>query len=91
MSQEKTKDPQAFLDYFIDWGTWLVAGDSIGSAVWTVPTGLTEEAATVDGTKAIVWLSGGTSGQSYTVTCHVVMTPSGREDDRSLTINMEER
>jgi hypothetical protein len=91
MPQEITKDPDAFLDYSVDWGTWLVEGDSIGSAVWTVPDGLTQEAATVDGTRTIVWLSGGTDGQTYTVTCHVVMTPSGREDDRSLTINMEER
>jgi hypothetical protein len=91
MSQSKTKDPQAFLDYFVDWGTWLTEGDSISTATWTVPDGLTQEAATVDGTKAIVWLSGGTSGQEYTVTCHVTMTPSGREDDRSLTISVEER
>lgn len=85
------KDPQAKLDYSIDWGTlgWLVGGDTLSSASWTVPSGLTKVSETNSTTSATVWLSGGTDGTDYDITCHVV-TVAGREDDRTLRIQVRQ-
>ena len=35
-----TKDPNAVLDYTIDWARWL-AGDQIVTSEWIIPSGLT--------------------------------------------------
>ena len=51
------KDPNAVLDYFLDWTSWLTTGDTIDSIVWTVPSGLTLETQTISGAKAYAWLS----------------------------------
>ena len=84
-----TKDPNAVLDYTIDWTRWL-AGDQIAASEWLVPTGLTKMADSKTASSATVWLSGGTAGQSYTVTNRVTTT-GGRTEDRSFTIRVEER
>jgi hypothetical protein len=41
-------------------------------------------------TTASAWLSGGTAGQSFTVTNRITTT-GGRTEDRSFTIRVEER
>jgi TRAP-type uncharacterized transport system substrate-binding protein len=84
-----TKDPDAILDYAVDWGRWL-AGDTIAASVWLVPTGLTNVSETNTATKAIVWLSGGSAGVTYTVTNRIT-TAAGRTEDRSFTVRVEER
>jgi hypothetical protein len=89
MSQQFTKDPSATLDYSIDWSKWL-ADDTILTSEWTVPTGLTQMAASNTTTKATVWLSGGTAGQIYTVT-NRISTAGGRTDERSIIIRVAER
>lgn len=83
------KDPAAVLDYTIDWSRWL-AGDTITSASWTVPAGITQTLATNDGSSATVWLSGGTAGTSYTVK-GLINTQAGRTDERSILIKVENR
>jgi hypothetical protein len=83
-------DPQAVLDYQIDWSAWL-GTDTISTSTWTVPTGLTQPSASSHSdTTATVWLAGGTEGNSYTVTNHI-LTASGRQDDRSITITVAQR
>lgn len=84
-----TKDPNAVLDYTVDWTRWL-AGDQIATSEWLVPTGLTKMADTKAASSATVWLSGGTAGQSYTVTNRITTT-GGRTEDRSFTLRVEER
>ena len=84
-----TKDPNAVLDYSIDWTRWL-AGDQIAASEWMVPSGLTNMADSKTATSATAWLSGGTVGQSYTVTNRIT-TAAGRTEDRSFTIRIEER
>jgi hypothetical protein len=84
-----TKDPNAVLDYTVDWTRWL-AGDQIASSAWLVPTGLTKMADSKTGSSATVWLSGGTAGQSYTVTNRIT-TAAGRTEDRSFIARVEER
>jgi hypothetical protein len=83
------KDPNAVLDYSVDWTRWL-NGDSIATSDWTVPPGLTEVTDTHTSTKATVWLSGGSVGQTYTVTNRITTT-GGRTDDRSFDVKIAER
>ena len=56
------KDPDADLDYALDWSAWL-DGDTINTATWTVGAGLTKHDETVSGDIATVWLKGGNAGQ----------------------------
>jgi len=84
-----TKDSAATLDYTFDFTAWL-GTDTIASAVVTTPTGLTEASETNTTTKVTVWLSGGTVGQSYTVTCRIT-TVAGRVDERSLLIRVRDK
>lgn len=86
-----TKDPDAKLNYGFDWATegWL-GSDTIASATWTVPTGLTKVSETNTTTTATVVLSGGTVDTDYTVTCRIT-TAAGLIDDRSLLIQVRDR
>lgn len=87
-------DPNADLDYGIDWRTngWLAAGESIVTSTWTVPTGLTGHDDSTDGDVTIIWLRGGTAGTKYTVTNHIITdTVPPRKEDRSLILICRER
>lgn len=90
------KDPNAVLDYRWDWagddpGPWLAEGETITSATFTVtPDGLTKGAETHTDSTATVWLSAGTVGTRYLVTCRIV-TNQGRTDDRTKSITVTER
>jgi len=83
------KDKDAKLDYAVDWTAWL-GNDTIDTSTWTVPIGLTKISDSKTTKIATVWLGGGTAGQEYTVTNHI-KTVSGREDERSITIHVQER
>lgn len=86
-----TKDPNAVLDYSIDWGTnYLESSDTISTSAWTVPTGITKDSDTKSGTKTTIWLSGGSAGESYELVNRIV-TNDGRTDDRSIRINVREQ
>lgn len=84
-----TKDPDAMLDYGLDWTEWL-ADDTIQTSVWVIPAGLTKAAEQTTATTTIVWLTGGTDGTHYTCTNRVT-TVGGRIEDRSIQINVDER
>jgi hypothetical protein len=85
------KDPDAVLDYTFDWTTWLaLVTDTISSKTITVDTGITCTSSSISGTTVIVWLSGGSVGATYKVTCRIV-TASGRTDDRSIYVKIKER
>ena len=83
------KDPDATLDYGRDWSDWL-NGDVITASQWTVPAGLTQETSSFTDTTTTVWLSGGTDGQTYTIT-NRIHTELGRTDERSMIIDVDER
>jgi hypothetical protein len=86
------KDPDATLDYYVDWTAWL-AGDTIVASTWCVmPSSLVvdSDAIIVGLQKTVVWLSGGVDGTTYTATNHIT-TATGREDDRSITIAVEDK
>jgi len=63
------------LDYTINWADRLATGETVSSAVWSVPPGITKEDESTTSTTSVIWLSGGTAGESYTITC--TMTTSG--------------
>ena len=103
MDSSFPKDPNAILDYKWDFaastnGTgssdWLDTANSetITSHTVTAETGLTVDSSSITDTDTSVtaWLSGGTNGEAYNVTCHFV-TSAGREDDRTIIIQMTER
>lgn len=82
------KDPQANLDYQIDWTAWL-AGDTISASSWSA-AGITVGANTHTDAVATVWLSGGSAGSSYVVT-NQITTTGGRTDERKITILVRDR
>lgn len=95
----KVKDPDAVLDFGFDWkpkthGTgsmdWLETRETISSYVITAETGITVDSDSENDGAVIVWLSGGTIGEWYSVTCRIV-TSSGRKDGRTIMIHVEDR
>lgn len=84
-----TKDPDAVLDYSVDWSRWL-AGDEISTSEWAAPEGLAKVTDTHTSTMTTVWLSGGSVGQPHTITNRITTT-GGRTEDRSFTVRIEER
>lgn len=90
------KDPDARLDYTIDWTDWLLNNDAIASVTWTISTitGDTSPLAnydtlTVQGL-ATVYLEDGTPGKNYTVAARIT-TDSGLTDERSFRVFVKNR
>jgi len=90
------KDPNATLDYTLDWAEYTQAGDAIASAVWTSSaisgdaTPIVIGAASINNDKATVLISGGTAGNIYTITCAVTST-NNLIDRRSFRIVVKSR
>jgi hypothetical protein len=91
-----TKDPNAVLDYSIDWTDWLLAAApddtiQIHQVILQADTDLVvEQSAVVGGTRVTFWLSGGTAGTTERVVCRIT-TVDGRVDDRSVWLKIKER
>jgi hypothetical protein len=85
------KDPNARLDYTIDWSAWLAPnGDTISNAVVaSSTTGITPQSTTWTTTQTTTWVTGGTAGTSYNITVRITTT-GGRQDDRTITIVCKE-
>lgn len=88
------KDPDALLDYPLDWTGWLAdAADTIVASTWEVADGtviIDSGRTSFNSSGTIVWLSGGIAGETVIVTNHIV-TAGGRHDDRSLRIKIKDR
>ena len=80
-------DPDAVLDYAIDWSDWLSVGETITAADWTV-TGATKGTTSVTDGVCVVWLSAPT-GTQISAACKVT-TDGGRVDERTLIIPVSE-
>ena len=90
-----SKDPDSIIDYGLDWnsttyGPWLATGETITTSTWIVPTGLTSVSESNNTTATAIFLSGGTIGETYTLTNRIV-TSAGRTEDRSMIINCVEK
>lgn len=90
MTFDPYKDPDANLDYVWNWAAWLADAETIDTVTWIVPDGITEGDTTKTDTTATIWLSGGTLGQSYEITCRIT-TNQGRIDDRTRRIRISDR
>ncbi len=85
------KDPADLLDYQFDIAPALIAND--GDAISTLdvaispanPGDLALASAMADGSRAVLWLSGGQSGTIYTVTL-TIGTAAGRTLSRSVLL-----
>ena len=87
MTTLEIKDPEAVLDYSIDWSDWLGA-DVISVSTWTVPSGITKDSDSSTATVAIIWLSGGSANTDYTLTNKIVTT-AGRTALRSIVVSVK--
>ena len=78
------KDPNAVVDYQIDWSEWL-GTDTIATSTWVVSAGITNVTDSHTNTGTTIWLSGGTDGTAYDLTNHIT-TAGGRQEDRTITV-----
>jgi hypothetical protein len=84
------KDPDAVLDYTVDWTAWLAdVSDSISDHTET-GNGVTVDTSSNTSNTVTAWVSGGVVGQTPSVTVHIV-TAGGRQDDRTIYFNIKER
>jgi hypothetical protein len=88
------KDPDAVLDYSVDWGAEYLLGDLISNSQWTVEPqedgGVTIVGNDFDASTAVVKAAGGQPGRLYRLVNQVLMQ-SGRVDSRSVTLRVEKR
>lgn len=84
------QDPQAKLDYPLDWSERL-AGDTISTSQFVADSGfLIESDAILDPSNTVVWLSGGTRNKRYAVTNHI-LTVGGRDDEWTIYVLVKEQ
>lgn len=81
------KDPADIRTYSINWADWLGV-DTISTATWSLPTGLTSVLTAATATLASIKISGGTNGRSYSVACTVV-TVAGQTKKVSFDLSVE--
>ena len=88
------KDPEAVLDYAVDWGAEYLSDDTLTESSWTIspsePGGLSLAASRFDLLISTAQVGGGLPGRIYRLTNHVV-TAHGREDSRSIMLRVEKR
>lgn len=87
---QKVKDSDAVLDFEFNYEEWLSPSEVIQSYVIVASPGITVQSDTNTDDKVTVWLSGGTAGVPYTVTCRIT-TNQARTDDRTMTIRVVNR
>lgn len=88
------KDPDAVLDYSIDWGAQYLDGELVAQSDWSVEPdeadGVTIVGSDFDATTTTVKAGGGAIGKIYKLVNRVT-TDSGRIDDRSIVLRVEKR
>lgn len=85
MTFPAVQDPDAVLDWTINWSRWLGATESIVAAEWTADSEdhVTLSADVFGATTTTVWVEDLVAGQVAMATCHIT-TSEGREDDRTI-------
>jgi len=88
------KDPDAVVDYLIDWGAEYLGDDLLAESEWTVdpdePGGVAVAGNNFDASTSTVNASGGVPGRIYRLV-NQVTTALGRIDSRSIVIRVEKR
>jgi hypothetical protein len=84
------KDPEAILNYTIDWSQWL-GSDTIQTSTWpTITAGITMASSSNSTTTATIKVSGGTDGSDYDLTNRIV-TAGGLTDERTIRIQVRQQ
>lgn len=86
------KDPDALLDYSVDWAAGYLDGQTIAASDWAVEPagGVTVVSTVLAPTRTGATLSGGVPGNVYRVANRVTLS-DGRRDERGLTLRCEQR
>ena len=88
------KDPEAALDYAVDWGVEYLASETLIGSDWQITPveagGIAVLDSGFDAATATVTAAGGVSGHLYQLTNHVLLS-SGRTDSRSIVLRIEKR
>lgn len=88
------KDPDATLDYLVDWGAEYLGTDELTASHWAVspdePGGIAIVESAFDGKSATVMAGGGIPGRVYRLINRVELV-SGRLDSRSVVLRVEKR
>jgi hypothetical protein len=84
-----TKQPGENTDYDFDWTDWMPSGDSISTVVVTADAGITLGTNTQTALVVKQFISGGTDGVDYKVTCRIT-TAQGRVHQEEITIHVRE-
>jgi hypothetical protein len=86
MAVKFSKDPDATLDFSINWASELVGDDVLVAVSFVTDPGINIVSSNIyEDVYATVWLSSGIAGTTYQVDCHVT-TQEGRQDDRRFYI-----
>lgn len=89
MSTQFVKDPDAVsTDYTVDWTGWL-AGNTLVTSVWIVPSGITTVSDSHTTTTATIWLMGGTVGEDYDL-INRVTDSTARTLDETIRISVRQ-
>lgn len=84
-------DPNAVLDYTVDWTDWLADGETITDHEVVVTSGNVVIGTTgVIGGLVHAWISGGTKGTQSAVRYRIT-TSALRTDDRTIILSVRER
>ncbi len=85
-------DPDATLDYAIDWSEWLSSTAQLANAQWTLPPGVTLVHEDRVGDHAIIWLMVSAPGE-YALRCQATddKSPINRVDVRTIRIAARDR
>lgn len=87
LSFEADKDPQATLDYRLDWSNWLTDDDEVVSSEWIVERGLTEVRTDELEAALTILVSGGTPRGYYDLVSRIT-TQQGRTDERTISLRI---
>ena len=89
------KDPDATLNYGVDWEKWLEGSDIITASEWRIESDhsgadISIESKDFSDVETEVFISGGAEGQEYKL-INKIETQDGKIDERTLRIVIEER
>lgn len=86
------KDPDAVLDYRIDWANVLNNSDpvdAIATSSWVLDAGLVLDSNSFSGTIATAWVSAGTLGQLGRLV-NTIITAGGRTHVRTIEVSVKD-
>ena len=88
------KDPNAVLDYTLDWTDWLEPLSDTIASVSVAVSGVTLDHTTNNSTSVTIWISGGTVGTPGSARVRITTVGTGarpRTDDRTVYFKIKER